>query len=183
MQSAQRLKTALSIHFKIKMNVRISGIVKESIVDGKGIRTAIFLQGCPHHCVGCHNPQTHDPTGGTEMTTDEIMKPVFSNIILDGITLTGGDPFMQPKEAGELARLAKEHGLNVWTYTGYTFEEILKSENDDWINLLKLSDVLIDGKFEKPLRTLDKPFVGSSNQRVIDVKRSIESGKVEEIEF
>ncbi len=117
------------------------------------------------------------------MTIEEIMEPVFSNIILDGITLTGGDPFMQAEGAAELARLAKEHGLNVWTYTGYTFEEILKSDNPAWIALLKLSDVLIDGKFEKSQRTLDKPFAGSRNQRIIDVPKSIKSGNAEEIEF
>ncbi len=165
------------------MLLRVSGVVKESIVDGKGMRTAIFLQGCPHGCIGCHNPQTHDPMGGTEMSVEEIMDPVFKNVILDGITLTGGEPFMQAEGAAKLAELAKSNGLNVWTYTGYKYEQILSSENPSWLKLLSLSDVLIDGRFEKAEKTLDKPFVGSKNQRVIDVKQSLKDGKIIEIEF
>lgn len=165
------------------MRVRVSGIVKESIVDGKGMRTAIFLQGCPHGCEGCHNPQTHDPMGGSEMSVDEIMAPVLKNVILDGITLTGGEPFVQAEGASKLAEIAKSNGLNVWTYTGYKYEQILSSENPSWKKLLSLTDVLIDGRFEKAEKTLDKPFVGSRNQRIIDVKKSLNDGKITEIVF
>ena len=151
------------------MTVRISGVVKESIVDGPGIRAAIFLQGCPHHCAGCHNPQTHDPCGGTEYELEAFVQPILQNPLLDGVTLTGGEPFSQAPAAARIARMAREKGLNVWTYTGYTFEELVGAGKPEWLSLLKETDVLIDGRFELDQKTLDKPFVGSRNQRIIDL--------------
>lgn len=155
------------------MIARISGIVHESIVDGTGIRAAIFFQGCPHACPGCHNPQTHDPNGGNEYDLYALMHEIIQNPLLDGITLTGGEPFFQSEAAAHLAKCAKENGLNVWTYTGYTFEEILHSGDSYWLDLLKNTDILVDGKFMKELRTLDMPFVGSKNQRLICVSQSL----------
>ena len=96
------------------MNIRVAGLVNESIVDGPGFRFAIFTQGCPHACPGCHNPQTHDFAGGQEMDTEEIIARFRADPLLDGITLTGGDPFCQPAACAVLARAARESGLNVW---------------------------------------------------------------------
>jgi len=162
------------------MIARISGVIQESIVDGPGMRATVFFQGCPHHCEGCHNPQTHDPAGGTEQEISELLKPVLENILLDGVTLSGGEPFMQADAALEVAKAAHENGLSVWTYTGYTFEEIAASNNPVWQALLNETDVLVDGKFIKSQKTLDKPFVGSKNQRLVDVSETLKQGEIVE---
>ena len=156
----------------------LSGIVGDSIVDGPGIRTTIFSQGCPHHCPGCHNPQTHDPNGGSWADTEDIIAVMAENPLLDGITLSGGDPFMQPKECTELAKGAHRYGLNVWTYTGYTWEVLWQENDPAKIALLKESDVLIDGPFIMAERSLELKFRGSKNQRIIDVKKSLQTGEI-----
>lgn len=160
------------------MKISLSGITGDSIVDGPGIRLTIFTQGCPHHCPGCHNPQTHDPSGGSWGDTDDIIAAIAENPLLDGITLSGGDPFMQPKECTELAKGAHKYGLNVWTYTGYTWEALFAENDPNKITLLKESDVLIDGPFLLAERSLELKFKGSRNQRIIDVKKSLEAGKI-----
>ena len=106
--------------------MRIYGVVTDSIVDGPGYRTAIFTQGCPHHCPGCHNPESHDPDGGTEWTLEAVEAKFTGNPLLDGITLTGGEPFEQPAACVELACRAHEKGLNVWTFSGYLYENLLE---------------------------------------------------------
>ena len=152
------------------MNIQIMGVVEDSIVDGPGLRLAIFTQGCFHHCVGCHNPQSHDPNGGKAMDTDELIAMMDSNPLLDGITLTGGDPFEQPEPCAVLAKAAHERGLNVWTYTGYLWEQLIERENAQ--ALLWQTDVLVDGPFVLSKRSLELRFCGSSNQRLIDVAAS-----------
>ncbi len=165
------------------MIIRIAGIENDSIVDGPGFRLAVFTQGCPHHCPGCHNPETHPFDGGKDVDTDRILALMEENPLLDGITLSGGDPFCQPKACAVLAKGAKEMGLNVWAYSGWTFEELLKkAEADkDILDFLKNTDVLIDGPFILSQRTLELRFRGSKNQRQIDVKKSLSEGKT--IEF
>lgn len=103
------------------MLIRIAGITQDSIVDGPGLRLAVFVQGCPHNCHGCHNPETHDFAGGRLIDTDEIIAMMDGNPLLSGITLTGGEPFCQPDACIELAKAARERGLSVWIYTGYTY--------------------------------------------------------------
>ena len=161
------------------MIIRIAGIENDSIVDGPGFRLAVFTQGCPHHCVGCHNPETHPFDGGKDVDTDKIIRMMEENPLLDGITLSGGDPFCQPEACTELATAAKGMGLNVWAYSGWTFEELMKmSETQAYIlELLKNTDVLIDGPFVLAQRTLELRFRGSKNQRQIDVKKSLAEGK------
>lgn len=161
------------------MDIRIYGLVNDSIVDGPGFRLAVFTQGCPHNCEGCHNPESHSFDGGKIMTTDEIIKKMQDNILLDGITLTGGDPFCQPEACAILAKAAHESGLNVWAYSGWTYEEL--AANDDTLSLLKNVDVLIDGPFILSERTLEKRFMGSKNQRAIDVKASLAKGSAVEL--
>lgn len=161
------------------MEIRIAGLVNDSIVDGPGFRLAVFTQGCPHNCKGCHNPETHDFNGGKLIDTAEIVKMMQDNPLLDGITLTGGDPFCQPTACAALALAAHEMGLNVWAYSGWTYEELLANPNLS--SLLSEIDVLVDGPFILAQRTLDKRFMGSKNQRAIDVKRSLSDGKPVEI--
>lgn len=163
------------------MNIRIAGIVNDSIVDGTGMRFTVFVQGCPHRCPGCHNPQTHDFESGTETDTDEIIARFRKNPLLDGITLSGGEPFCQSAACLELAGAAHVSGLNVWAYSGYTYEELLSGQAD-WRALLDEIDVLVDGRFQLEKRSLECRFRGSSNQRLIDVPCSLKRGSVVEIE-
>lgn len=168
------------------MEIRLSGIVEESIVDGKGIRFVVFTQGCPHNCKGCHNPQTHDFKGGYMEDTDKLFEMFQEDPILKGITFSGGEPFMQPKPLIELAKKVHSIRKDVTCYSGFTFEEILNSENEDRVELLKNIDVLIDGKFILEQRNLELSFRGSENQRVIDVKKSLSENKiilVEDIDY
>ncbi|MBQ6716288.1 MAG: anaerobic ribonucleoside-triphosphate reductase activating protein [Clostridia bacterium] len=164
------------------MIIRIAGIENDSIVDGPGFRLAVFTQGCPHHCPGCHNPETHPFDGGKEVDTEKIVRMMEDNPLLDGITLSGGDPFCQSKACAELSKAAKGMGLNVWAYSGWTFEELLKMSetNGDIMEFLKNTDVLIDGPFILAQRTLELRFRGSKNQRQIDVKKSLAEGKAVE---
>ena len=155
--------------------IRLAGIVPESIVDGPGLRMTIFVQGCPHHCDGCHNPGTHDFDGGNEVTVDNVLNTINARYFgLDGITLSGGEPFCQAEQCAYIARVAHCLGLNVWVYMGFTFEELLG--RTEAMALLLETDVLVDGRFEILNRTLCTPFIGSSNQRIIDVKKSLERG-------
>lgn len=149
--------------------IRIAGIEEESIVDGPGIRMVIFTQGCKHNCVGCHNPESHSFTGGELIEIDEIINRVKANPLLDGITLSGGEPFEQSEECSILARKVKDLGLSVVTYTGYSFEEILKDEK--FKKLLLETDTLIDGKFNIDEKSLMLKFRGSKNQRIIEVEK------------
>lgn len=162
------------------MIIRIAGTVNDSIVDGPGMRFTVFTQGCPHHCPGCHNPQTHDFAGGREVDTDEIVRMLRRNPLLDGITLSGGEPFCQSDACLELSKAAHALKLNVWAYTGYTYEE-LTAGKPEWQELLQEVDVLVDGRFELAKRSLECRFRGSSNQRLIDVQASLKEGYTVEL--
>ncbi len=163
------------------MRFRLAGVVNDSIVDGPGLRLAVFAQGCPHHCPECHNPQSHDFEGGEWGDTAEILRIAEDNCLLDGITLTGGEPFCQPEACAELARGAHELGLNVWVYTGYLFENLLNG-TDAQRELLKNADVLVDGPFLIAQKSMDVRFRGSKNQRLIDVQKSLNAGHAVELE-
>ena len=160
--------------------MRIYGVVTDSIVDGPGYRTAVFAQGCPHHCPGCHNPESHDPNGGTDWTLDAVEAKFTGNPLLDGITLTGGEPFEQPAACAELARRAHEKGLNVWTFSGYLYEKLLeKAEADPAVKLLlERTDVLVEGPFLLAERSLELLYKGSKNQRTIDMNKTREAGEI-----
>lgn len=160
--------------------MRIAGTVQDSIVDGVGFRFTLFTQGCPHGCEGCQNPQTHDFSGGKEMSVGEIVDELLSNPLTDGITFSGGEPFCQAADCAKIAEIARDSRLNVWTYTGYTFEQLIEmSKTDkDTEKLLLLTDVLVDGKFILSEKTYDAPWRGSRNQRLIDVPASLKADKV-----
>ena len=155
--------------------LRIAGIVNESIVDGPGIRLVVFTQGCSHNCRGCHNPQTHSYTGGTLVKVGDIIEKMKKNPLLDGITISGGEPFDQANVTGILAYMAKKLGYNVRTYTGYTYENILKKANTDlgWKTLLENTDVLVDGEFDETKKDPYLRFKGSTNQREIDIQKTL----------
>ena len=155
------------------MDIRIAGAVNDSIVDGPGFRYAVFTQGCPHGCKGCHNPETHDVAGGKVVDTRPIIDQMEENTLLDGLTLSGGEPFLQPEACLVLARAAREMGLNVWAWSGWTYEELIAMNDPRVYALLGLCDVLVDGRFEQNQRTLDLRFRGSKNQRLIDVQASL----------
>ena len=159
--------------------LRIAGIENDSIVDGPGIRMTVFVQGCPHGCEGCHNPQTWDFKGGHDMTDDAIMQKISENPLLDGVTFSGGEPFCQAAKLARLGRRILERGLNIITYTGFTYEELIAKadENNCYRQLLDITDILIDGRFILAQKDLTLKFRGSANQRIIDVKRSLAEGK------
>ena len=156
------------------MQIRIAGLVPESFVDGAGVRFAVFMQGCKRHCRGCHNPQTQDLNGGTIMDTAVIIDEFKKNSLASGITLTGGEPFLQVDAAIELARAAKNIGMNVWCYTGYTFENLFPEAG----KMLKYVDVLVDGEYRQDERDLTLLFRGSKNQRVIDLNETRKQNKI-----
>jgi anaerobic ribonucleoside-triphosphate reductase activating protein len=155
--------------------IKVSGIINESIVDGPGIRMVIFSQGCKHNCKGCHNQHTHSFEDGKYVEIDKILSDIKNNFLLDGVTLSGGDPFEQAETFAELAREVKKMGKNVVTYTGYTFEQLIKysSERKGFRELLENTDMLIDGPFIMEEKSLELKFRGSKNQRIIDVPKSI----------
>ncbi len=152
--------------------MRIANVVSDSIVDGPGLRFTVFTQGCPHHCPGCHNPDTHDPAGGREATVEELEAQMTANPLTDGLTLSGGEPFDQAGECAALAARAKANGLNVWAYTGYRYEALLEKGSPEVLDLLEQVDVLVDGPFVEGLKSYDALFRGSTNQRLIDVPKS-----------
>lgn len=159
------------------MVVRLAGDIQpDSILDGSGIRTVIWFQGCLHNCKGCQNPETHDMNGGIVVDVDELKMKLKNLKYQSGITLSGGDPFFQPDAALEIAKFAKSIGLNVWAYTGFTYEALLSDKSR--LDLLKNVDVLVDGKFMMDKKSLNCKFRGSTNQRLIDVKKSLEAGGV-----
>jgi len=164
----------------LKGTVRIAGIIEESIVDGPGIRMVIFAQGCPHRCKGCHNPETHDFEGGYLMSLEDIVQLPSRNPLLDGVTFSGGEPFSQAKAFSMLGRRFKDLGLDIMTYTGYTYEFLLENskETSAWKQLLDVTDVLVDGKFEIEKKNLLLPFRGSENQRIIDLKETRRQNKI-----
>lgn len=160
------------------MKLKISGIVPESIVDGKGIRYTVFTQGCPHHCPGCHNPQTHDFEGGRWVTVEELFREFQKDPLLKGITFSGGEPFCQPEPLAELAKLVHGAGKDVTVFTGWTYEQLLEKDEPAVSALLEETDVLVDGPFLEAQRNLELAFRGSENQRLIDMKQTREKGSV-----
>lgn len=163
----------------MKIRLAVDEIQSDSIVDGEGIRAVIWTQGCIHNCKCCHNPNTHSFTDGVLVEIDDIKKKLDVLEGQDGVTFSGGDPMEQSLACAELAKYCHSKGLNVWCYTGYTFEELLKKceITPSIMSFLKEIDVLVDGKFILSEKSYDLKFKGSKNQRIIDVKESLNSGK------
>ena len=170
--------------------IRIAGIIENSIVDGPGIRTTIFTQGCYHHCAGCHNPETWAIDGGIEYRLDDLAKSITSSKHVKKLTFSGGEPFLWPAELGLLINILRtkyQKDYHIMVYTGYTFEVLFKQYKTykaltekfkpdyeaSWVNFFESIDLLVDGKFDQKLKTMDLKFRGSSNQKIYDVKQSI----------
>lgn len=158
--------------------LNLYGVADDSIVDGPGIRLAIFTQGCRQACVGCHNPAAQPFTSNRSVTVGELWRRIEANPLLAGITLTGGEPFEQAEALVALARRAREKRLSVWAYSGYLYENLLAGVPSPAApRLLEQVDVLVDGPYVEALGSLDLPWRGSSNQRLIDVAASLEAGQ------
>ena len=157
----------------MSQTLRIAGTIPESIVDGPGMRYVVFTQGCPHHCPGCHNPETHDFAGGTEMTTDALLAEITKSAFIKAVTFSGGEPFSQPAPLAELAQALKSKGYHLMSFTGFTFEALLASEDPAVRDLLSQLDLLVDGPFIESQRNIDLRFRGSANQRILDVPASL----------
>lgn len=158
---------------------RISGFYDNSCTNGEGWRSVIFFSGCPHKCKGCHNPETWDFNSGEDISKEELLHKILNNgSFIDGVTLSGGEPF-QERHTWELISLLdtlKHEGLNIWCYTGYLFEDLI--QHPLFSVLLNEIDVLIDGPFIEEHFDPELKFRGSTNQRIIDVKASLNSGSV-----
>jgi anaerobic ribonucleoside-triphosphate reductase activating protein len=155
----------------MKDTIRISGIAPESIVDGPGIRFTLFTQGCEKRCPGCHNPGTHDKNGGYLMTVGEILAEIKKNPLIDGVTFSGGEPFLQAAALAVLGREIKNLGLNLIVYSGYTHAEL--EAMPEAKELLDIADILIDGEFVEREKSLELRFRGSKNQQVINLTGAI----------
>lgn len=160
------------------MKIRVAGLIPDSIVDGRGIRLTVFVQGCPHRCPGCHNPQTHDFEGGAWDDTDRIFEAFLENPLLRGITFSGGEPFCQPKPLRVLADRVHGVGKDVTVYTGWTLEALEAMHDPDIDALLAACDVLVDGPFIEAEKNLELAFRGSENQRLIDMNKTREKGRI-----
>ena len=159
--------------------LRLSAPVQfDSIVDGEGLRAVIWTQGCPHGCPGCHNPQTHPFDGGTSVASEILLKQLKAHFYLDGVPFSGGEPMAQAAACGELAQAVHQLGMNVWCYTGYTWEALMEAQDPDQRMFLEQIDVLIDGPFLLAQKSLNLRFRGSANQRLIDVKASLKAQRV-----
>ena len=164
------------------MKIRLYGTVNDSLVDGPGLRYVIFTQGCLHHCPGCHNPDSHAIDGGYIEDTEQCLLEMDQNPLLDGVTLSGGEPFLQATALIHFVQKVKKRHLHVMIYSGYTFEEILEL-GDEEKKLLSLCDTLVDGKFILSLKSMELLYKGSSNQRIIDIQASLKTHMVIEQEI
>lgn len=163
--------------------MNISGVVYESLVDGVGVRTTIFISGCYHNCKGCQNPETQNFSNGKEFTLDlqkEIINCIKENQLIQGITLSGGDPVFSARELIKFIALVKLElsDINIWCYTGFKFEELVNSTDIYIKQLVKMCDVIVDGKFIEDQKDITLPFKGSKNQRIIDVKESLQQNEI-----
>lgn len=166
------------------LRLRLAGITRESVVDGPGIRAVVFAQGCPHRCKGCHNPETHDPRGGMVLALDEVLEQMRLTPIVRGVTFSGGEPFMQAEGFALLGRRLKLVGLDIVTYTGYTWEALTgPAAPAAWRELLDVTDILVDGPFVESERDTAIAFRGSRNQRIIDVRGSLRLGAVVDLSW
>lgn len=158
------------------MELRILDIIEDTTVDGPGFRTSVYCAGCQHHCPGCHNPQSWDMQGGRDVALEEVLRTILDDPFAD-VTFSGGDPMYQAEAFTELARQIKAQSRKtIWCYTGFTFEQLVV--NAKMRPLLEQLDVLVDGRFVEELRDEDLLYRGSSNQRLIDVPKSLAEGQV-----
>ena len=164
----------------LETKIRLFGVANDSIVDGPGLRYSIYTQGCPHHCAGCHNPESWAFDGGEVTTVGALIDDIQKNKLIHDVTISGGDPFVQARPVSILVKELKKRDFSVWIYSGWTYEELQKkAEEDEAISeILNYVDVLVDGRFEESLKSLDLKWKGSSNQRVIDMNKTREKDRL-----
>ena len=160
--------------------IRLFGVANDSIVDGPGLRYSVYTQGCPHHCAGCHNPESWAFDGGQVTTLRAIISDIKSNRLIKDVTISGGDPFCQSGPVSILVQHLKRQGYCVWIYSGWKLEELEEESSDDKTiaDILGNVDVLVDGRFEEDKKSLDLKWKGSSNQRVIDMNKTRKEGHI-----
>jgi anaerobic ribonucleoside-triphosphate reductase activating protein len=160
--------------------IRLSGITRESVVDGLGFRYVLYAQGCPHRCKGCHNPSTHSYDGGELVELESIVYDIKNYPMLDGLTFSGGECFEKAEQFAQIAKEVKSMGLNVWAYTGYTLEEILQNKDSKkgWQDFVNYIDVLVDGRYQEDNKDISLCFRGSTNQRIIDLRKTLHTGEL-----
>lgn len=163
-----------------ELTLQVFGLAQDSIVDGPGLRFVVFVQGCTHHCLGCHNPESQSKEGGTTYSLDDLYDKIRANGLVHAVTFSGGEPFEQPEACAELAARLKEDGYNLWAYSGYMLEDLLKMGEDDAAikRFLENIDVLVDGPYIESLHSYDAKWRGSTNQRIIDVPATLAEGTV-----
>jgi anaerobic ribonucleoside-triphosphate reductase activating protein len=157
--------------------IHIAGFIEDSIVDGPGLRSVVFTQGCDKRCPGCHNPDAQPLTGGSPCTPEELYARIVANPLCSGVTFSGGEPLLQAEALLPLARRIRDAGLPLAIYTGDVIERILERGDEAQLALLSLADTLIDGPFIEEKRSLSLPFRGSANQRILDSARSAREGR------
>lgn len=162
------------------MQLKLAAVHKQSVVDGPGVRTVVFAQGCPHHCPGCHNPQTHNPNGGKWVGVSEVAAEILQDTFIKNVTFSGGEPFAQAQSFAELAAILKNQNIHLVIYSGYTYEQLLeKSKTDSAVEkLLVAADLLVDGPYREEQKDLALLYRGSANQRIIDVPSSQQCNKI-----
>jgi len=152
------------------MKLRLAGFLDDSLVNGDGLRSVVFVSGCSHNCAGCHNIEMQSHHYGEEVEAEDIFNRIKDNIIVRGVTFSGGEPMDQAEALCELAEKIKSHGLNLWCYTGYTYEQILEGTDENKKKLLSYVDVLVDGQYIEELKEGASKYTGSRNQRIIKLK-------------
>lgn len=158
------------------MNIQLSSLIHDSIVDGEGIRSVVFTQGCPHNCPGCHNQKAIPFEGGTTLDINTVIADILKADHRK-VTFSGGEPFAQPEACYTIAKALRDEGYSLWSYTGYNYEMLLRHRNPFVMKFLEQLDILIDGRFILAKRSIGALFRGSTNQRIIDVPASLEAGK------
>lgn len=159
------------------MKIQLAGFLDNSSVNGQGLRSVIFMSGCKHNCPNCHNKEMQNFTYGESVDTDQVVNRVLKNLpILDGVTISGGDPMFSPEPLLELLTKLKSHNINIWIYTGFTYEKLI--EKEIYRKILNHTDILVDGLYKEELRDDSCKYYGSSNQRIIDCKQSMSKDEV-----
>jgi len=162
------------------ISMKVAGFYEESVSNGEGWRAVLFVSGCPHQCKGCHNKITWDKDYGEMFNEEKILDSIKSNVILKGLTLSGGEPFLYAKDLIPLVSKVRDLGLDIWAYTGFTLEELLCKNDIEILTLLALTDILVDGKFIEDKKDSNLRFRGSSNQRVIDLNKLRDGLEIED---
>ncbi len=151
--------------------INLNGIINDSVVDGPGLRTVIFTQGCPHHCKGCHNAQSWSTKDNDVWDVDKLINQIKKISSFKKVTISGGEPFLQNEAVLKICKSLKEDNFNIYIYSGYVFENLIKDDIN--LEILKNVDYLVDGPFKEELKDTSLSIFGSTNQRIINMKEKL----------